>query len=466
MSSTTTDAASIHKVRRDARGGKRGDGWRRRFERIERGDPRRLRRGKADASLTGVAGLASFGVFCREQGVDEELRRHFFRLKSGRLVVYGMESQLRLLLDANVAGEQRVFGLESLAPDPLFVHLAGGVVPSIDTVYRDLARFDATGLADLEAMMVKHGLAAVKAEQLDHIHVDVDATVEPLFGTQQDARPGRNPHYHARPSYHPILAYAAEAGVCVGALLRPGNTSLGNDDAPWIQRWLQRVRDALGRHVLVTARIDAGGDCTAILGAFHDAGSRFIAKARLDYGLREAILRVTKWTTVDRDAFDQPTRQVAVLHFHRASWGVAERAFRVIAVRTLDRDTGKQVHLWDDVDYSVQAYITNDWLDDPNEIAWEYNGRAEVEPAIAELKYGWGIGKVPSQLFAANHALFLLKLLAHNLVRRFIRWAAPELIAWRIPWLRRALINIPGRLIRSARRWSLRLPPRSRCRLE
>ena len=35
-----------------------------------------------------------------------------------------------------------MFGLEALAADPVFVHLAGGVVPSIDTVYRDLRRFD------------------------------------------------------------------------------------------------------------------------------------------------------------------------------------------------------------------------------------------------------------------------------------------------------------------------------------
>src|SRR5262245_18097319 len=115
MSSTTTDASSIHKVRRDARGGKHGDGWRTRFKRIRRVDPTRIHAGKPDATLTGVAGLASFGVFCRERGIDAEFDRRFYRLKDGPLVVYPMEAQLRLLLDANVAGEARVFGLESLA---------------------------------------------------------------------------------------------------------------------------------------------------------------------------------------------------------------------------------------------------------------------------------------------------------------------------------------------------------------
>lgn len=141
MRTTTPNAASIHKVRRGVRGGKRGDGHLRN-RRVRRADPTRLREGAHDATLTGVAGLASFGIFCRRNGIDAELKRRFARLKDGKRVVYPMECQLRLLLDANVAGETRVFGLESLAPDPLFVHLAGGVVPSLDTVYRDLCRFD------------------------------------------------------------------------------------------------------------------------------------------------------------------------------------------------------------------------------------------------------------------------------------------------------------------------------------
>jgi hypothetical protein len=141
-----------------------------------------------------------------------------------------METQLRLLLDANIAGEARVFGLESLAPDPLFVRLAGGVVPSIDTVYRDLGRFDEGALRDLEAMLAAQGLAAVKKLDAEHLHLDIDTTVEVVFGTQQGALPGPNPRYHGRRSY-PILAHNAEAGVCVGALLRPGDTSLGDDDA-------------------------------------------------------------------------------------------------------------------------------------------------------------------------------------------------------------------------------------------
>lgn len=465
MRTTTTHATSIHKVRRDVRGGKRGDGHRR-CQRVRRADPTRIHAGQSDATLTGAAGLASFGVFCRRKGIDAELQRRFGRLKAGVKVVYPMEAQLRLLLDANVAGETRVFGLESLAADPLFVRLAGGVVPSIDTVYRDLCRFDAGALADLESLMVEQGLVRVRELESKRVHLDVDTTVECTFGSQQGALRGPNPRYHARASYHPILVHCAEAGVCVGALLRPGDTGLGDDDAPTIGRWLRRFRIAVGGEVEVTMRIDAGGDCAAIYAAAHRAGARFIGKAKLSADLCGAIQCTTRWTTIERDAFDKPVTQVAEIVFAREAWKALGYPFRVVAMRTRERDNGKQVQLWSDLDYTVQAFVTNDWTTNAEDIAFEYDGRAEVEPAIGEFKSGWGIGKIPSQDFRANHAVFLLKLLAHNIIRRFVQWTAPLLSTWRIPWLRRALINIPGRLVRSGRCWTLRLPPSTTLRLE
>ena len=71
-----------------------------------------------------------------------------------------MAAQLRLLLDLFVGGESRVFALESAAADPVFVWLAGGVVPSLDTVYRDLDRFDDNALEKLGKLTAAQGLAS------------------------------------------------------------------------------------------------------------------------------------------------------------------------------------------------------------------------------------------------------------------------------------------------------------------
>lgn len=457
----TTTTTSIHKVRRDALGGKRGDGHLHLGEKVRRPDPGRIRIAGADPSLTGCGGLGVFGTFLRDQGVDRDLARRFSRLKSGPLVVYPMAAQLRLLIDAAAVGENRVFGLESWAADPLFVRLAGGVLPSLDTVYRDLGRFDEKAIGDLETLMAAHGLFDLRCRPHARVHLDVDSTVEPLFGTQQGALPGPNPRYHGRPSYHPLLAAVAETGTVIAAELRPGDTGFGHEQVDFIGRGIDRIRD---RHpsAIVCVRIDAAGDCTALMTAIADRSAYFFIKAKMDRPLCDRITLHPSWQTVDVDAHGHAVTQIAEIDFARPSWVDAGLRARVIARRTREHTSGRQTALWDGEDWTTQVFLTNDPFIAAADVPFEYNGRAGIEPLIAELKQAWAIGKVPSETFVANHAMFLLKLLAHNLLRRFVLHSRlPHLQTWRASWVRRVLLCVPARLLRSGRRWSLRLPPGS-----
>jgi hypothetical protein len=444
---------STNKVRRDVLGGKRGDGQKRN-RRVRRANAATIHAGAHDDSLTSVAGLVPFGAFLKREDVDRELKSLFFGLKGGSGVVYPMEAQMRLLIDAAAVGEHRVFGLEALAGDPLFVKLAGGVIPSIDTVYRDLRRFDVDSNDALEEMMSRRGLKEVAELTAREIHIDIDSTVETVFGNQEGAAVGYNPRNHGRPSYHPILAVVAETGTCVGAVLRPGDFGFGENEASLIGYYAKRVIDNAPVGSIVTTRIDVAGDCAEILAALDDAGSFFVVKARLTKDLLGAITLVQKWKTVDEDAFGEPLVQVAELDLQREGWGKLGKSFRVVVVRRRDRDNGKQALLWDGLDFSAQAFITNNRIAAAEDVVAEYDGRAEVEPRIAELK-GFGLAKVPSSDFEANHAAFLLKLLAFNLLRRYVRCCAPDLKPWGTQWIIQALLRVPGRLTTSAGQTSL-----------
>jgi len=402
-----------------------------------------------------------FGVFLRGLGVDRAMREAFGTLKGGT-AVYPMAAQLRMLLDLFIVGEHRVFGLESLAADPLFVHLAGGVVPSLDTVYRDLARFEEASLGRLEAMMAEHGLSlARRSLKLRVVHLDIDTTVTPVFGEEiEGALPGPNPKYHGRPSHHPVLARIAETDSCVGALLRPGDTAFGAAETPLIERWIDRTREAVGPDSLMYVRIDGAGDCADTMAAIAAKGAFFLTKARMTPDLCGAIANHGKWRTVARDADNRPIRQVATIDFARNEWQKRGLTVRVVVVRSRERENGKRIYLWEDLDYTAQVFLTNDVYSDEDDLAYRYDKRAGIEPLIGEWKGAWGIGKVSSENFEANHAALLLKLLAHNLLRRFVQEHLPALRSWRAPWIRRAAILVPGRLLRSGRRRSLRMAPR------
>ena len=461
MKNTTTHATSTQKVRRDVLGGKRGDGHKR-DRRIRRPEVKRIRIGRPDPSLTGAAGLVPFANYLDQLRLDAQLRDRFFGLKPGPMVIYPMEAQLRLLIDATAVGEHRVFGLEGWAQDPLFVWLAGGVIPSIDTVYRDLARFDEERLAQAEELMAKHGLALVQKQRRRVAHLDIDTTVMPVFGTQDEALRGYNPKYRGRPSYYPLLAVVAETGTCIGAVLRPGDVGFGSEEAGLIGSYIRRLQGALGYGGVVRVRIDSGGDCAEIFSKIDAAQAYFIVKARMTPDLCDAVTCTTTWRSVDWDAEGKPTCQVAEVEFQRKEWTARNKRYRVIALRSRERDSGKQLYLWPELDYTVQVFITNDPNEEAEDIAREYDGRAGIEPRIAELKGGWGLGSFSSQDFDANHALFLLKLLGHNLLRRYVAAEAPELSPWRVPWLRRALLCVPGRLIRSGRTLTLRVAAKSK----
>jgi hypothetical protein len=459
----------FNKARRDVLGGQRGDGNQRK-RLVRRPDPRTIHAGKPDPHLTGVAGLVGFGAYLYELGIDGVLHKLFNHLKTGHRTVYVMGIQLRLLIDLFVVGEFRIFGLEALAADPLFVRLCGGVVPSLDTPYRDVRRFDAPEIDALEALMAAQGVVLLgRRPRGSKVHVDIDTTVEPLFGDAiEGAERGYNPQYHGRPSYHPLIMRVAETDTVVGAVLRPGNTTFGAAEVPAIVKAIDRTREVAGPETLLYARIDAAGDCTAVMSAIDRRGSFFLIKARMDQHLMGAVSACKKWKTVERDVDGRPLRQVAEIDFVREEWAKTEwtnteKRVRVIAVRSRDDDAhGKRLYLWEGSEYTARAYLTNDLYSDADLLAQDYDGRAGIEPLIGEFKSHLGIAKVSSESFDANHVTLLLKLLAHNLLRRYVAEKAPHLRTWRAPWLRRALILIPGRLVTAAgRRLVLHMAPRT-----
>lgn len=457
---TTTTTPGTSKVRRDVVGGKRGAG-NKLARRIRRPDARKIDLGRTDAQLTGHAGLAPFGAFLRELGVDAELERELGHLKSSSRVVYPMGAQLRLLIDAHIAGETRVLGVESLAADPVFVRLCGGTVPSIDTLYRDLDRFGEREIAKLEQIMFERGFDERALRRHDDVHLDLDSTVEPLYGAHEGAAVGYNPRAHGRPSYHPLVTRIAELDTCAGAMLRRGDTTFGSADAEFVRRVIARVRSRLTKKQVLFVRMDAAADCAPILRAIEDEKALYVVKARVTDDLAFWTTAAPVWRTVDRDADGKPVTQVAEVAFRRDSWAKAGVSPRVIAVRTTEDRAGRQLTLWEGADWATRIYLTNS--DEPAEnVAARYEGRAGIEPLIAEWKNGWGIDQVPCWGFHANHVALLLKMLAHNLLRRFVRSRAPELLRWRVEWVRRAIVRVPGQLVRSGRSWALRVMPASR----
>ncbi len=121
--------------------------------------------------------------------------------------------------------------------------------------------------------------------------------------------PGPNPRYHGRPSYHPLLAAVAETGTVIGAELRPGDTGFGDEQADFVGRCIDRLR-ARHRSAILCVRIDAAGDCAALMKAIATRDAYFFIKGKMDRPLCDRITLHSHWQTVDVDAHGNGPRPV------------------------------------------------------------------------------------------------------------------------------------------------------------
>ena len=108
--------------------------------------------------------------------------------------------------------------------------------------------------------------------------------------------------------------------------------------------------------------------------------------------------------------------------------------------------------------YGYRVMVTNMKLTPLN--TWRfYNGRAAVELVIKELKGDSPLGKIPTKYFAANEAYFHTLLFSYNLINCFKRLCRPmEFQNMTLNTLRARLLLIPGELLRTDNRPTLKLP--------
>ena len=89
----------------------------------------------------------------------------------------------------------------------------------------------------------------------------------------------------------------------------------------------------------------------------------------------------------------------------------------------------------------------------------EHRSHAVVELAIRDLK-DQALAHFPSGRFLANAAWTVIAALAHNLLRWTTLIGLPDTTIATARTLRRRLLTIPGRITRTSRRVTLRMPAR------
>ncbi|MDP8908109.1 MAG: IS1380 family transposase [Chloroflexota bacterium] len=322
--------------------------------------------------------------------------------------------------------------------------LLGGWMPAPSTLGTFLRAFTFGHVRQLDALLgrsIERAWKAGAGPRADRLVIDVDSFVGEVCGRlKQGACYG----YTRLLGYHPILATRADTRETLHIRLRRGSANTQKGVKRFIDELIARV-DRAGASGVKLLRADSGFWNTKVFERLEQAGWQYSIGVRMIKTVRAAIEAIdeTAWQRIDYP--DDGEAQIAETVY-------GDR--RLIVRRT--RLVGAQAELWPD--WRHFAFITNR----PDEIALveaEHREHAVVEQVIADLK-DQALAHFPSGDFHANGAWTVLAALAHNMLRWTQLLGLPHTTVRAARTLRRRLIQVPGRLTRHARGWTLHLPVR------
>jgi hypothetical protein len=435
--------------------------------------------GRPDVSLTGSAGVAALAELVDRFGVVEVLDEHVGAIKQrDRGVTAGQ--LLVALAQCQLLGGHGLVALDHQRPDVAWQWLSA--VPGVpSTTAASLARRfgpeQLSGIESANAELVVRALRVMPAKRRAALTmtgptIDMDSTDVEVYGAGKHAVAF---NYKGQRAGRPLLATWAEAGVTVAAELLAGN----DDPRPRAADMLRRALAAIPAEVTERPRLraDSGFFTADLAHAADEAGCDYAIAAKRSTAMWRAYAAIGEHDWID--ATDMPGAQVAACDYAPEGWPddayTIVRRVRVNACdlsadprarrrRTIPADQltlaldGGLDQVW-----AVSFIVTNIPQYQPADAvdveAW-FRRRTDIEDRIRDAKLGAALRHLPSGHPAVNRVWTWAALLACNLSA--LLQAVTGLDTGgraHAERLRRELINIPGRIIRHARRLELRLPP-------
>lgn len=397
-----------------------------------------------DRRLVANAGVALIATLSRRLGIERlvdklvDLGERAGAARPGRKVlslVHAIALGADSIDDTDVlraGGTEALLGHRAMAPSTLGTFLRSFTFGHVRQLDRVLAE------------SIKRAWAAGAGPGKARLVIDLDSFVGEVHGYRKQ---GAARGYTGELGYHPLLATRSGTGEVLHARLRKGSAASGRGALRFVSELLARVRRA-GAAGEILIRADSAFYANKVIAYLERSGCRYSIAVTQHKLIAERIARIPEsaWQPVA----DYPET------------GICELAETTYAGRRL---VVRRVHLHVQEEQTELfaywrhfAFLTNR-EEDMHTVDREHRQHAECELAIRDLK-DQALGHFPSGGFAANAAWTVIACLAHNL-GRWIGQLGLKDPTWRAArTIRRWLVAIPGRLTRTARRFTLHLPAR------
>jgi len=349
-----------------------------------------------------------------------------------------------------LAGHKRYSHVTSIRSDRVTPELLGSKVVSEDSVRRALKSI---GAMDSDRWLKKH-LAKCSEPLLQEPWIlDIDTTVKPLYGRQEGAVLGYNPHKPGRPSHVYHTYFAGNLRIILDVEVQPGNQIA----ALYAQPGLWSYIDALPKNSLPRF---LRGDCAwgneKVLCEAEKRGISYLFKLKQSTNIKRLICRAfqrSDWVAAGQGW--EGIEENIIL----SGWS---KSRRVIILRRLIKE---QVVLADGAQAKQQqlafietedatskyeyAILVTSMQDEILTIAQHYRDRADIENVFDEMKNQWSWGGFTTFDLARCKIMARISALVFNWWSFFAGLAFPDRHAEAIT-TRPLLLHAVGRQTRHA----------------
>jgi hypothetical protein len=327
---------------------------------------------------------------------------------------------------------EAVLGHEAMAPSTLGTFLRSFTFGHVRQLDRVLGQ------------ALRRAWAAGAGPGTGRLVIDVDSFVGEVHG---HAKQGAGYGYTRKLGYHPILATRADTSEVLHVRLRKGAANTQRGALRFVDELLARVRRA-GASGQILLRADSGFWNKKVIARLREQGCAFSIGVTMHQIVTAQIALIADdaWQPVA----DYP--DAGVCELAETTLGAERLIVRRVHLHAQDEQT-ELFSYW-----RHHAFITN--RTEPIDVVdAEHRQHAQVELVIRDLK-DQALAHFPSGHYGANSAWTVIACLAHNLGRWSALLGLTDATPRAAATIRRRLFALPGRLTRSARRWTLHLPAR------
>jgi len=360
--------------------------------------------GYTDEHLTPYGGLLPLEKFLDAVRFKELFATVF--VEPGRKTRSGSYFFVKGLLLLLFIGFKRIYHFFYIQEDPMLLGLMGvSRLPHISTFWRFMKSVGINQARSLVRIMagLRERAWHTLGMDLKRIHIDIDTTVETIYGQIEGARKGHNPKARGKKGLRPVLAFIPETKEYLSGKLRRGETISGEETAKFI-RSLSPLLPGCVKEARV--RADAEFFSWETVEACMEKDFRFTIAVK-----RASVpFDPTSWQSRGKKTGIQYNQCM----YQPNGWDFPCRFIGMRIPKSPEEDAG-QDSLFQDDRYKYRRFVTDSRKAPHNAIS-EYDLRAGAENLVGEAKRE-GLAAIPSKNFQTNMAYFQIVMLAYNLWR-------------------------------------------------